>query len=240
VYLSSIPGHFLPKMPWKLLCFPDGMCYNRTIMVLTYYGKACVKVGQGDRTIAFNPSAKGASDKTPRFGAEAVLVSRKDSTYNAAENMASGDKEPFVIDGPGEYEVGGIFIKGYGVEHNGVFNTIYSLVLDDIKLCHLGGLQNSQIPGEIVEQLGEIDIVFVPVWKGDLVSPADAYKLASSLEPKIIIPLHDGETDKDAPLAIFLKEAGEQAGEFLDKLTIKRKDLEGKEGDIVFLSSALG
>ncbi|MES2953674.1 MAG: MBL fold metallo-hydrolase [Patescibacteria group bacterium] len=212
-------------------------------MVLTYYGKACVKVTQGDTTIAFNPFGKGVGDRYPRFGADIVLVSRKSSEYNASENMSAGEKMPFVIDGPGEYEVGGIFIKGYGVPNpenvSGPHNTIYSLVIDDIKLCHLGGLQSSTLPPDTLEQLGEIDIVFVPVWKGDVLPPADAYKLAASLEPKLVIPLANGEDEKDAPLATFMKEAGESKNEWVDKLTLKRKDLEGKEGDIILISPGL-
>lgn len=208
-------------------------------MVLTYYGKACVKVSQGDTTIAFNPSAKSGSDKYPRFGTDVVLISRRDPAYSAAENMAFGEKAPFVIDGPGEYEVGGIFIKGFGVEKDGVHNVVYSLVLDDVRLCHLGGLQSNTLPGEVIEAIGEIDLLFVPVWNGDVIAPAEAYKLASSLEPKLIVPLHNSETGKESALATFLKEAGEEGAEFADKLTLKRKDLDGKEGDIVLLASAL-
>ena len=207
-------------------------------MVLTYYGKACVKVSQGETTLAFNPYEKGAGGY-PRFGADVVLVSRKNADYSASENMAAGEKQPFVIDGPGEYEVGGVFIKGYGVEKDGIWNTVYTLVLDDIKLCHLGGLQASTLPADVVEALGEIDIVFVPVWKGDVLPALDAYKLASALEPKIIVPLANGETGKDTPLGTFLKEAGEEKLEWQDKLTLKRKDLEGKEGDIMLVSPVL-
>lgn len=210
-------------------------------MIVTYYGKACVKVSQGDTTIAFNPSgkgSKGSSDKYPRFGADVVLVSRKDPAYNAAENMQHGDTMPFVIDGPGEYEVGGIYISGFGVESEGVYNTIYTLTLDDIRLCHLGALSVAQLPPNVIEQIGEVHLVFVPTYPG-VVAPEDAYKVASSLEPNMIIPLHDGETGVGSSLATFLKEAGEEKGAFAEKLTLKKKDLEGKEGEIILLESAL-
>ncbi len=209
-------------------------------MVLTYYGKSCVKLSQGDTVIAFNPYGKQGGEKQPRFGAEIVLVSRNDGLYNATENMEHADKKPFVISGPGEYEVGGIFIKGYGVAGpTGAINTIYTLVLDDIRVCHLGGIEVAQVPADAVEGIGEVDLLFVPVWGGDLVPPHEAHELAASFEPKLIVPLHDGKTGAGSPLATFLKEAGEKEGEFQEKLALKRKDLEGKEGEIILLSATL-
>ena len=211
-------------------------------MVLTYYGKACVKVGQGDTTIAFNPTAKeakGASDKYPRFGADVVLISRNEPLYNAAENMEYAEKKPFVIDGPGEYEVGGVYISGFGVEHEGKWNTIYVLTIDDIRVCHLGALASATLPADVIEQLGEVHMVFAPVWGEGVLSPAEAHKVSMGLEPSIIIPLHDGVTGPGSPLETFLKEAGAEKTEMIDKLTIKKKDLEGKEAEIVLLESVL-
>jgi L-ascorbate metabolism protein UlaG (beta-lactamase superfamily) len=86
------------------------------------------------------------------------------------------------------------------------------------------------------EMLNEkIDLLFVPIAGDGVLSPADAYKLAVQFEPKLIIPIgHD--TSKDA-LKMFLKEAGEDTKP-VEKLTIKKKDIEGKEGEVVVLSSS--
>jgi len=210
-------------------------------MIITYYAKACVKVQQGDTVIGFNPISKDSKEKYARFGANIALISRNAPAFNGAENLSYADKLPFVVNGPGEYEVGGIFIKGYAVPHEGVYNTVYTLRLDEINLCHLGGLSAASLPPEVVEALGEIDVLFVPVWKGDdIVAPLDAHKIANNLEPKIIIPMHNGDMGKDSAFAVFMKESGEDAQEPAEKLTLKRKDLEGKEASVVLLSTALG
>jgi hypothetical protein len=66
-------------------------------------------------------------------------------------------------------------------------------------------------------------------------TPADAYKLAVKIEPKLIIPLYFGNT---VALKAFLKEAGEEAQKPQDKLMLKKKDLEGKDADVVVLAPA--
>ncbi|MEK7193112.1 MAG: MBL fold metallo-hydrolase [Patescibacteria group bacterium] len=209
-------------------------------MIITYYGAASVKVQIGDTVLAFNPVSKESKQKASRFGANIALISVNHPDYNGSENAAFGDKQPFVVDGPGEYESSGIFIKGIKTDGpNGLINTAYSVLFENIRMVHLGGIGSKEIAAEAKEAMGSIDIVFVPL-SGEGILPADeAYDLASSFEPAFIIPLHGGEKGKGTPLDKFLEEAGEDAPEFLDKLTVKKKDLEGKESEIVFLSSVL-
>lgn len=203
-------------------------------MIITYHGQAFVKVTHGDTTIAFNPPAKESGIKAPRFGADIVLVSMNDSAYNGAEQMAHGSKEPFVIDGPGEYEVGGIFIQGVGVPSGSdAINTIYTLRLDDIMLVHVGLPRDAKIPEEGSSALEEVDVLFLPLFGGSDV--ADAYALANALEPHIVVPLYDSADKKDL-LKRFLKESGEEGSVAVEKLSLKKKDLEGKEGEVVVLS----
>lgn len=106
-----------------------------------------------------------------------------------------------------------------------------------MNICYLGALNNVELKRETVESLGDIDILFVPIGGEGVLDPAKAYKLAVSLEARLIIPIHFGEIggNKDA-LKIFLKEAGENVTP-TDKLTLKKKDLEGKEGDVVVLEA---
>ena len=102
---------------------------------------------------------------------------------------------------------------------------------DDIKICFLGAI-SKELPAEARGMIGNPDIIFVPVGSSTL-SPKDAYKLAVSLEPSIIIPMDYEPAD----LKAFLKEGGEEKVEAIEKLTIKKKDLEGKEGEIVVLKN---
>lgn len=198
-------------------------------MILTYHGRDMVKAQAGDTVMAVNPISKASKHKTAKFGADVALVSVNDADHNGVEEVTFGNKIPFVASGPGEYEVKDIFIKGFlSKADGGSINTIYSVLFDNINLCFLGALVDDELPEEATESLIDIDILFVPIGEG--LPAAKAYKLAVSLEPKIIIPL--GE---DGELKSFLKEAGVSASQSLDKLTLKKKDLDGKEGEIVLL-----
>ena len=194
----------------------------------------------GDTVIAYNPIGKESKSKTARFGADIVLSSLRHIDFNGVEQCAHGDKEPFAIKGPGEYEVDGIFIKGFGVDttYDGEkkINTIYSMVFEGINLCFLGALPTADaLSREVKEGLGEIDVLFVPIGGGEMLKPADAYKLALALETKVVIPM-DYEGAK-GELNTFVKEGGENV-ETVDKFTFKKKDLEDKEGHVVVVTVA--
>lgn len=204
-------------------------------MILTYYGGQFVKVQAGDTIVAVNPISKSSKLKTTKFGADVALTSLNIDECNGIDEVTFGDKVPFVVQGPGEYEVSDIFIKGFASKFSSdkkeKINTIYSVLFDNINLCFLGLLKSEEISEEAIESLTDIDILFVPLGE-NTISPSKAYKLAVSLVPKMIIPLGEEEYIKQ-----FLKEAGSGPKERLDKLTLKRKDLEGKEGDIVLLNA---
>lgn len=210
------------------------------LMIVTYYGKQYFKIQLGERTIAYNPIGKDSKEKGSRFGADIVLSSVRHSDFNGADQCAYGERQPFVISGPGEYEVGGIFIKGFGTEtmydKEKKINTIFSVMFEGINLCFLGSLASSDsLSREVKEGLGEIDVLFAPIGGGDMLSSSDAYKLTLALEAKVVIPM-DYEHTKGS-LETFIKESGGNA-ETMEKFTFKRKDLEGKEGGVVVLKSA--
>ncbi len=207
-------------------------------MIITYFGGEFFKVQFGDITLAFNPISKDSKDLKPsRFGADIVFVSANHPDFNGIDQVTHGDKKPFIINGPGEYEVRGVFIKGLPSESKyggkDLINTIYTVSLENMNLCFLGAINTQELKGETEEALDEVDVLFVPTGGEGVLDPAKAYKLAVSLEPKIIIPMHYS----DATLKTFLKEAGENPKPEA-KLTLKKKDLEGKEGDVVVLDSS--
>ncbi len=210
-------------------------------MIISYHGVEFFKVQFGDITLAYNPVSKDSKFKPTRFGADIALISLNNKDFNGEESVSRTEKQPFVVSGPGEYEVKKVFIKGfmsnsaYGGEEK--INTIYSVVLEGMNLCFLGALNESQIKSETRQALDEIDLLFVPIGGDGVLDAESAYKFAVNLEPKIIIPMHYGDVgDKDA-LKTFLKEGGYEKTEVLDKLTIKKKDLEGKNAEIVVLSA---
>jgi L-ascorbate metabolism protein UlaG (beta-lactamase superfamily) len=209
-------------------------------MVITYMGGECFKVSQGDLTLAVNPPSKDSAVKASKFGSDIVLSSLNHEDMNGVENASFGDREPFVIKGPGEYEVKGVAVRGFGSEsHYGgekTINTIYSVSLEGMNLCFLGALGTAELPQAAKQELDDIDILFLPVGGEGVLDHAGAYKLAVQLEPKTIVPMHYGEMGGKDALKSFLKEAGEDVKP-IEKLTVKKKDLEGKEGEIIVLQS---
>ena len=202
-------------------------------MVISYLGGQCFKVSQGDLTLAFNPPSKDSSLKASKFGADIALVSLNHEDFNGVENAAFGDREPFVISGPGEYEVKGVAVRGFASESNydgaKSINTIYSVSLEGMTLCFLGAQASADLPAAAKQELDDIDVLFVPV---DTLGVANAYKLSVQLEPKVIVPMHYD----DKSLKSFLKEAGAEGVTVEERLTIKKKDLEGKEAEVVVLA----
>ncbi len=153
-------------------------------MVITYLGNDVFKVQFGEATLTFGEDLK----------------------------VKKGTNPPFIITGPGEYEVGGVFIKG--------FPGIYTINLENMNICFMDELKEN-------EEIDEVDVLFV-----NASDPAKAYKMAVSLEPSIVIPTRY----TDATLKAFLKEAGSTV-KSEQKLTLKRKDLEGKKAEVVVLES---
>jgi len=210
-------------------------------MIITYHGVDFFKVSFGDTVIAVNPISKDSKHKGTRFGSDITLISLQSPEHNGADVTSRGEKSSFVISGPGEYEVSGVFIKGFlskskygGEEH---INTIYTVSLEGMTLGFLGALGDSALSDKTKEGIGNVDVLFVPIGGDGVLDPAAAHKLAVQFEPKLIIPSHFGEVGGKDVLKTFLKESGEENVKLVDKLTIKKKDLEGKDADVVVLEA---
>ena len=203
-------------------------------------GGECFKVSQGELTIALNPPSKDSKLKTSKFGSDIVLSTINNEDMNGVENASFGEREPFAIVGPGEYEVRGVAVRGFAgeSEYEGKksINTIYSIALEGMNLCFLGALNSTELPHAATQELDDIDVLFLPIGGQGVLDHAAAYKLAVQLEPKAIIPMHYGELGGKDSLKSFLKEAGSEDVKPIEKLTIKKKDLEGKEAEIIVLS----
>lgn len=209
-------------------------------MIITHFNKQHFKIQLGDLTFAFNPVSKDSKFDTNKYGADVVFITTNTPDYNGGELMSYGDRKPFIISSPGEYEVQGIFIKGFGTyvelpidvkskEKVKMQNTSYVMTIDNIKICFLGCLKED-LTGEQREVIDEVDVLFIPVSSTeDMLNAYDANKLATKLEPRLIVPM---DYD-DNSLKMFLKEAGKENIEKIDKLTIKKKDIDGKQGEVV-------
>jgi L-ascorbate metabolism protein UlaG (beta-lactamase superfamily) len=206
-------------------------------MILTFHEGACIRAQAGETTLVFSPVSKQSKNFKPaNFGADVAFISLNNVDMNGAEEAGRGDKQPFVIFGPGEYEVKEITAAGfpskssYGGEQK--INTIYALTFDGMNVLYLGALESADLPKEVYE-MDSPDILITPVGGQGTLNAAEAAKLAVKLEPKVIIPiLYDEKTLKQ-----FLKEAGDEGSKPVEKLTVKLRDLADKEGDVVVIQS---
>ena len=206
-------------------------------MIISYHTGACLRAQAGDTTLVFAPISKQSKNFKPtNFGADVALIPLNHSDMNGASEAGRGDKQPFIISGPGEYEVKDVTATGFasGSKWDGEprTNTIYSVLFDGLSILYLGAEGELDMPGEVLE-MDSPDILIIPIGGSGALSPAEAQKLAVKLESKVVIPiLYDDKTLKQ-----FLKEAGEEGTKPVDKLTLKPRDVLGKESEVVVLAA---
>lgn len=212
-------------------------------MVITYNGLEFFKVQFGNMVIALNPVSKRSKIKItePRFKTDIAVVSFKHPDFDGVGSLSSKDgKKPFIINGSGEYEVKGVFVEGFSSKtsyqgQEGI-NTIYKISLEGITLGFLGSLGTKNLSDKVFSQLENVDVLFVPIGGDGVLKAGEAYKLAVKLSPKMIIPMHFGLVGEKDALKKFLKEEGSGNSKPMEKLTLKKSDLIGKEGEIIVLS----
>ncbi|KKR02951.1 MAG: Zn-dependent hydrolase of the beta-lactamase fold-like protein [Parcubacteria group bacterium GW2011_GWF2_39_13b] len=200
-------------------------------MIITWYGHSCFKIITNSLTIIIDPFNKDIGLRPPQGQADIVLVSHDHHDHN---NISAINGSPFVIKGPGEYEVKGISIVGVESAHDikkgeeRGLNTIYLIESEDIKLCHFGDFGQDDLTDEQTEAINEPDIIFVPVGGKYTIGATRATTMMNSLEPKIVIPMHykmpGVKSDIDS-VDRFLKEMGAGKKSAVDKLAIKKKTL---------------
>ncbi|OGZ18570.1 MAG: hypothetical protein A2175_01835 [Candidatus Nealsonbacteria bacterium RBG_13_42_11] len=214
-------------------------------MQLTWKGQSCFEIsssqGKDNRvTIVIDPFDEDTGLRLPKLEADVLLITHQHHDHN---NKKAVSGNPFLIDGPGEYEVKGVFIQGvqasHGVSGEKDQNTIYTINVEDLKICHLGDLGQKELTPEQVEQIGEVDILLIPVGGVSTISAKEAVKIMSQIEPSIIIPMHYQIPKlkiKLEGLDKFLKTMGMKSVTPLEKLTIKKKDIISEEAKIVVLN----
>lgn len=188
-------------------------------MEISWYGLSCFRmVERGSVTIITDPYDHTVTGYAPlKLKGDIVTISHDAPAYNFI-GAVKGD--PYVIRGPGEYEIGGVFVTGVrtnGIRRNAdeAYNTLYVFKFDEISVAHLGDLRRAPSQTE-VEALGQVDVALVPVGGEGGLNPAKAAEVISILEPGIVIPMHYHTPQtalKLLPLNRFLKEMGVEKAE---------------------------
>ena len=204
-------------------------------MQIQFYGLSSFKITTKDATVITDPFHKDSGLTPPRGAADILILAQKNKNlYSAISGISV---EPFLVNDPGEYDLKGVTITGVPLKQEEAYVTIFLIESEDIRILNLTHLKDFNLKEEELEELGEIDILLIPVGGNTVLSASAAAKAVNEIEPKIVIPSHYkmGEliVDLDGPEK-FLKEMGGKS-ENMDKLTIKKKDLQEEGTRVIML-----
>lgn len=215
-------------------------------MNILWHGQACFQIiaspaKNSQIRIVIDPYSEEIGLKLPKLEADIVLVTHAHYDHN---NVKAVSGTTFLVESPGEYEVKGVFVQGVPSWHDEKegkergSNTIYTIDTEELRLCHLGDLGQTELTSEQLEKIGDVDILMIPVGSVYTIDAKGAAKIMAQIEPKITIPMHYGLPKlkvKLDGLDKFLKAIGLKHIAPLPKLSIKKKDISEKEAKIVVL-----
>ena len=180
-------------------------------MQISYYGHSCFKLKGKHGSLVTDPySPEGVYGiSMPKLSADIVTVSHQHRGHNAIDKIkgTSQRSKPFIVDFPGEYEVGRISVFGFKTYHDQVngeqrgTNLIFKILIDSITVCHLGDLGHA-LTEEQLKAIGSIDVLLLPVGGPSSLMGEAAVKVAQAISPSYLIPMHyaDQSYPADAPL----------------------------------------
>ena len=210
-------------------------------MEITWYGHSCFRITErGQATVICDPYDPQSVGYAPlKIKADIVTVSHESPNHSFLKGV-KGD--PYVINGPGEYEIGGIFITGLQTDkrkkrENNQVNTLYLIEFGGINIVHLGDMLHVPSQAE-VESLGPVHIALVPVGGNGSLNAAKASEAISLFEPNIVIPMHyltPVTTAKLDPIGKFLKEMGLSEVETMPSLKVSNVDSLPEETQVIVL-----
>jgi len=207
---------------------------------LNWYGQACYKIEAKGVIIATDPYDRKCGLRLPKIKADILTISH-DHPANSNKKGIAGN--PFIIDRPGEYEIKGVFIKGISTWHDKKEgkekgkNVIYRITCQEIKIAHLGHLAHN-LSDEQLSELGDIDILLIPVGGDDTLNAKEASGLINQIEPRLVVPMSynvPGLKEKAEGINKFISEMGLKNQEPQEKLKISKRDLPQEETEIVLL-----
>lgn len=215
-------------------------------MQIIWHGQSCFQIiarreKNNQVLIVIDPFSEEIGLRVPKLEADILLVTHQHRDHN---NIKAVSGDPFLIEGPGEYEIKEVALQGIPAWHDNLLgkergvNTIYTIEIEGMRLCHLGDLGQKELTADQLEKIGEVDILMIPVGGIYTISSKEAPKIMAQIEPKIIIPMHYQVPKlkiKLDGLDKFLKTMGIKSIESLPKLSIKKKDLSEEEAKIIVL-----
>lgn len=223
--------------------------YDIRRMDIKYLGHSSFKLKGKTMTVITDPfDSKMVGIPYAKMVADVVSVSHQHPDHNDLSKVSAtpGREEVFVVNRPGEYEVGGVGMMGIRTWHDDKEgaergeNVIFTFTIDGVIVCHLGDLGHS-LSERQVELIGDIDVLLVPVGGGYTIGPSQAVQVIEALSPSIVVPMHykvSGMGDGFSELVTvdeFLEKAGYGGAKKEDKLSVTKGSLP-EEMEVVVLS----
>lgn len=211
-------------------------------MDITYLGHSSFLIKGKSASLVTDPYDSSIGIKFPSVTADVVTVSHGHDDHNKSDQI-SGVKK--VIQGPGEYEINGISIIGMSTYHDDQRgelrgkNTVYIIEIDEVRIAHLGDLGH-ELSEKQMEQMGEVNVLMIPVGGHYTIGPEGAEKIVKGLEANIVVPMHyqvqglNPEIFKDLLKVDEFVSKSSLASETLPKLTVSQGGF-GEESNIVVL-----
>ena len=199
-------------------------------MDITWLGHSCFRIRGSHATVIADPYSPSLGYSLGKPSAHIVCVSHQHPGHCYVQGIGGG---PRLITGPGEYEISGVLIIGIATFHDQEGgrkrgkNTVYIIEIDEVSVCHLGDLGHV-LTAEQVEELGNVDVLLLPVGGVSTINAPMAAEVVRQLEPKIVIPMHyktEALSRELEPVERFLKEIGVKEANLQPKLSISRSSL---------------
>jgi L-ascorbate metabolism protein UlaG (beta-lactamase superfamily) len=201
-------------------------------MEITWYGHSCFRLTERAlATVVTDPYDSESVGYEPLKLKADIVTSSHDAPGHSMLNAVKGYSH--AITGPGEFEIGGVFITGVQTDGMGKKaaelprNTLYVFDYMGLTVAHLGDLRSVPTQAEI-EALGTVNIALVPVGGGTGLNAAKAAEMVSLLEPNIVVPMHYQTPANKMPLDKldkFMKEMGLHEAETMPTLKISKSAL---------------
>jgi L-ascorbate metabolism protein UlaG (beta-lactamase superfamily) len=212
-------------------------------MDIKYFGHSSFFIKTKNSRVVTDPFDPKIGIKFPKTEADIVTVSHGHSDHNFLGQISG---EPLILDWPGEFEKQGVRVTGFSSFHDKQkgaergANTLYKIEADGVSIVHCGDL--GVVPDDnFISQLGEVNILMVPVGGFYTIDANEAVELIKKVEPSMVIPMHynapylNQETfGKLTTVDDFLKKIGAESAQRTSKLSVKEGDF-GEEMQVVVM-----
>lgn len=209
-------------------------------MDITWLGYSCFRIKGKEVVVITDPYHPSLGYSLSKLQADIVTLSHAHPGHSYTTPITT---EFRAIEGPGEYELKGVFITGIATFHDAERgaklgkNTVYLIEIEGLKLCHLGDL--GHLPdSEQMEALSDVDVLFLPVGGITTISGATAAEIVRHVSPKVAIPMHykTPALSKDLETADrFFKELGIKEIVSQPKLSVSRAGLSTEGTKVIVL-----